>query len=139
MSYLPLAHIAERMLSIYLPIATAGHVHFCPVPTELIGVVGAAKPTGFFGVPRVWEKVRAGIQALLTMEQDESKREAVARAMDTGRRYVESRQFGHSRAARRWTRSSPGPTRRCWRRSGRCSASARRRRCSARRRRCRRT
>jgi long-chain acyl-CoA synthetase len=73
-------------------------VHFCPVPTELIGVVGAAKPTGFFGVPRVWEKVRAGIQALLTMEQDESKREAVARAMDTGRRYVESRQFGHSAA-----------------------------------------
>src|SRR6266487_1324601 len=95
-SYLPLAHIAERMLTIYLPIATAGHVHFCPVPTELIGVVGAAKPTGFFGVPRVWEKVRAGIQPLLTMEQDESKREAVARAMDTGRRYVESRQFGHS-------------------------------------------
>ena len=95
-SYLPLAHIAERMLSIYLPVATAGHVHFCPVATELIGVVGAAKPTSFFGVPRVWEKVRAGIQALLTMEQDEGKREAVARAMDTGRRYVESRQFGHS-------------------------------------------
>jgi long-chain acyl-CoA synthetase len=97
-SYLPLAHIAERMLTIYLPVATAGHVHFCPVPTELIGVVGAAKPTGFFGVPRVWEKVRAGIQALLTMEQDESKREAVARAMDAGRRYVESRQCGHSAA-----------------------------------------
>jgi len=95
-SYLPLAHIAERMITIYLPLATAGHVHFCPVATELIGVVGAAKPTGFFGVPRVWEKVRAGIQGLLTMEQDESKREAVARAMDTGRRYVESRQFGHS-------------------------------------------
>jgi long-chain acyl-CoA synthetase len=97
-SYLPLAHIAERMLTIYLPVATAGHVHFCPVPTELIGVVGAAKPTGFFGVPRVWEKVRVGIQALLTMEQDESKREAVARAMDAGRRYVESRQCGHSAA-----------------------------------------
>jgi long-chain acyl-CoA synthetase len=95
-SYLPLAHIAERMITIYLPLAIAGHVHFCPVATELIGVVGAAKPTGFFGVPRVWEKVRAGIQGLLTMEQDESKREAVARAMDTGRRYVESRQFGHS-------------------------------------------
>src|SRR5262249_57274586 len=28
-SYLPLAHIAERMFSIYLPVATAGHVHFC--------------------------------------------------------------------------------------------------------------
>ena len=97
-SHLPLAHIAERMLSIYIPIATASHVHFCPVATELIAVVGAAKPTSFFGVPRVWEKVRAGIQALLTMEQDESKREAIARAMDTGRRYIESHQLGHSAA-----------------------------------------
>jgi long-chain acyl-CoA synthetase len=95
-SYLPLAHIAERLITIYLPLATAGHVHFCPVPTELIALVGRARPTAFFGVPRVWEKVRAGIQALLTMEQDESKREAVARAMETGRRYVESHQFGRS-------------------------------------------
>ena len=95
-SYLPLAHIAERMFSIYLPVATAGHVHFCPQPTELVRLLGVVKPTSFFGVPRVWEKVRAGIQALLTMEQDEGKREAVARAMDTGRRYVQSRQFGHS-------------------------------------------
>ena len=95
-SYLPLAHIAERMFSIYLPVATAGHVHFCPQPTELVRMLGVVRPTSFFGVPRVWEKVRAGIQALLTMEQDEGKRAAVARAMDTGRRYVESRQFGRS-------------------------------------------
>jgi long-chain acyl-CoA synthetase len=98
-SYLPLAHIAERMFSIYLAVATAGHVHFCPQPTDLIRVVGAVKPTSFFGVPRVWEKVRAGIQALLTAEQDESRRQAVAQAMDVGRRYIESRQFGHSTPA----------------------------------------
>jgi long-subunit acyl-CoA synthetase (AMP-forming) len=98
-SYLPLAHIAERMFSIYLPVATAGHVHFCPQPTELVRLVGAVRPTAFFGVPRVWEKVRAGIQALLTAEQDEGRREAVARAMDAGRRYIESRQFGHATPA----------------------------------------
>ena len=98
-SYLPLAHIAERMFSIYLPVATAGHVHFCPQPTELVRMLGTVKPTSFFGVPRVWEKVRAGIQALLTAEQDDSRREAVARAMDAGRRYVESRQFGHTTPA----------------------------------------
>jgi long-chain acyl-CoA synthetase len=98
-SYLPIAHIAERMFSIYLPVATAAHVHFCPVTTELIGVVGAVKPTAFFGVPRVWEKIRAGIQALLAAEQDDSRRQAVAAAMETGRRYVQSRQFGHSTPA----------------------------------------
>jgi long-chain acyl-CoA synthetase len=95
-SYLPLAHIAERMFSIYLPIHTGTHVHFCPDTAQLVRVVGKVRPNGFFGVPRVWEKIRAGIEALLTLEQDEAKRAAVAGAMDTGRRYVAACQYGHT-------------------------------------------
>ena len=95
-SYLPLAHIAERAFSIYLPLMTAGHVHFCPDAAQLVRVVGKVRPTAFFGVPRVWEKVRAGIDALFALEQDEDKRAAVAQAMETGRRYVESCQYGHT-------------------------------------------
>jgi long-chain acyl-CoA synthetase len=95
-SYLPLAHIAERMFSIYLPIHTGTHVHFCPDPAQLVRVVGKVRPNGFFGVPRVWEKIRAGIEALLTLEQDEGRRAAVAGAMDTGRRYVEACQYGRA-------------------------------------------
>jgi long-chain acyl-CoA synthetase len=93
-SYLPLAHIAERMFSIYLPMFTTGHVHFCPDTSQLVRVIGKVRPTSFFGVPRVWEKVRAGIESLFALEQDEGKRAAVAQAMDTGRRYVESCQYG---------------------------------------------
>jgi long-chain acyl-CoA synthetase len=95
-SYLPLAHIAERMLSIYLPIRVAGHIHFCPDPARLVQVIGKVRPTAFFGVPRVWEKVRTGIQALLAADQDEAKRAAVRQAMDVGRRYVESCQYGQA-------------------------------------------
>jgi long-subunit acyl-CoA synthetase (AMP-forming) len=95
-SYLPLAHIAERMFSIYLPIHTTGHVHFCPDPAQLVQTVGSVRPTAFFGVPRVWEKVRAGLQALLAAEQDQARREAVRKAMDTGRAYVESCQYGRT-------------------------------------------
>ena len=58
---------------------TAGHVHFCPDAKQLIAAVGAVRPTAFFGVPRVWEKIQAGIQALLAAEQDEARRAAVAR------------------------------------------------------------
>jgi len=95
-SYLPLAHIAERMFSIYLAIGAVGHVHFCPDAAQLVRVVGKVHPTAFFGVPRVWEKIRTGIQALLAAEQDEGKRAAVARAMDIGRRYVTSCQYGQT-------------------------------------------
>jgi long-chain acyl-CoA synthetase len=96
-SYLPLAHIAERMFTLYLAIHNGWHVYFCHnATTELIGTVGEVKPTAFFGVPRVWEKIQAGIQALLAAEADESRRAAVAGAMDTGLRYVRSCQYGQS-------------------------------------------
>jgi long-chain acyl-CoA synthetase len=95
-SYLPLAHIAERMFSIYLPMHAVGHVHFCPDAARLVQVIGKVRPTAFFGVPRVWDKIRAGIQALLGAEQDGDKRAAVQQAMDTGRRYVASCQYGRT-------------------------------------------
>ncbi len=95
--YLPLAHIAERMFSIYGPLHSAGYVHFCHnAVTDLVRTVGDVRPTSFFGVPRVWEKVQAGIQALLAAEQDPGRLAAVGRAMDTGRRYVAGCQFGHA-------------------------------------------
>ena len=95
-SYLPLAHIAERMFSIYLPLAMAAHVHFCPDVQQLVKTVGEVRPTAFFGVPRVWEKIKAGIQALLAAEADPARRAAVEQAMDVGRRYVESTQWGRT-------------------------------------------
>ncbi len=95
-SYLPLAHIAERMFTLYIPVRVGGHVHFCPDAKQLVGVVGQVQPTAFFGVPRVWEKVQAGIQALLAAEPDEARRAAVLAAMDTGRQYVASCQFGQT-------------------------------------------
>jgi len=96
-SYLPLAHIAERACSIYGPICTAGHVYFChDAATQLVGTLGEVQPTGFFGVPRIFEKVMGGVQALLAGEQDEAKKASVAAAMETGLGYVRSCQFGES-------------------------------------------
>jgi long-chain acyl-CoA synthetase len=64
LAYLPLAHIAERVLGIYIPVYRAGHVHICPDPTQLLAGLAAVRPVTFFGVPRVWEKMAAGIQGL---------------------------------------------------------------------------
>ena len=94
-SYLPLAHIAERMFTLYLAINNVGHIHFChDATTQLVGIVGRVRPTAFFGVPRVWEKFQAGITALLNADPDEAKRAAVAAAMETGLRYIRSCQYG---------------------------------------------
>ncbi len=99
-SYLPLAHIAERMFTLYLAVCNAGHVYFChDAASQLIATMGEVKPTAFFGVPRVWEKIQAGIQALMAAEQDQAKRAAVAEAMTTGLQYVRSCQYGERTSA----------------------------------------
>jgi len=93
-SYLPLAHIAERVLSIYLPMTQRSHVWFCPEPAQAVEYVRQARPTLFFGVPRVWEKVRAGITAKLADEESPLRRRLAKAAVDTGLEVVRRRQRG---------------------------------------------
>jgi long-chain acyl-CoA synthetase len=75
LAYLPLAHIAERILGIYYPLYRAGHVTICPDPKQLLAGLVEVRPTSFFGVPRVWEKMVAGVQAQLAAA-DQSVRTA---------------------------------------------------------------
>jgi long-subunit acyl-CoA synthetase (AMP-forming) len=56
-SYLPLSHIAEQNLTLYGQIYAGYTVSFCP-KLELLGtVLQEVRPTVFFGVPRVWERI----------------------------------------------------------------------------------
>lgn len=59
-AYLPMAHIAERVLGIYMPICSAGHVTICPSPDQLLPALQKVRPHGFFGVPRVWRSSPPG-------------------------------------------------------------------------------
>ncbi|GII79207.1 long-chain acyl-CoA synthetase [Sphaerisporangium rufum] len=94
-SYLTYAHIAERVLSLYLPLFKVSHIHFCTDPAELGAVLGRVKPVLFFGVPRVWEKMMAKLQALLAGQPEEQQR-AVREAMAAGLAYVEAGQHGRT-------------------------------------------
>jgi len=96
LSYLPYAHVAERVLGIYLPQINGAHLYLIADPKLLVGALGQVRPTRFFGVPRVWEKIQTGINGLLAMETDEAKKQAVADAMATGLEYVESLQYGNT-------------------------------------------
>ncbi len=74
LSYLPLAHVAERFTSQWGGIYLGHEVYLCPDPTQLLPYLLAARPTIFVGVPRVWEKLMSGIQAGIEAEPDEAKR-----------------------------------------------------------------
>lgn len=96
LSYLPFAHIAERILGMYIPQYQSGHVHLIADPALLVGALAEVRPTRFFGVPRVWEKIRTGVSARLAAEPDEQKRAGIEQAMAVGLEYVESLQYGRT-------------------------------------------
>jgi len=98
-SYLPFAHIAERSLGMYIPWTRGAHIHLIGDPALLLGALDEVRPTRFFGVPRVWEKIRTGISAKLAAEPDEAKRAGIEQAMAVGLAWVESQQHGETTSA----------------------------------------
>jgi long-subunit acyl-CoA synthetase (AMP-forming) len=88
-SYLPMAHIAERLTTHYLSVVHGYQVTTCPDP-ELLGThLEKARPHIFFGVPRVWEKLRAAVLAALAA--DPKRKRKFDRAMIAAKPLVQAR------------------------------------------------
>ncbi len=69
-SYLPMAHIAERVVSHYTAMALGLEVTTCPDTGAIAQYLGAVKPQILFGVPRVWEKVYGRLNAMIAGDPD---------------------------------------------------------------------
>ncbi|HWS31849.1 MAG TPA: AMP-binding protein, partial [Actinoplanes sp.] len=93
LAYLPLAHIAERVLGVYNPIYRAGHVTICPDPAQLPAGLARVRPVSFFGVPRIWEKMTAGVQGQLAAAEPQI-RAAVDMAREVALQVHTLRQSG---------------------------------------------
>ena len=93
-SWLPAAHIAERGANYYLPVVKGLEIQICPDPREIVQFLPRARPTWFFAVPRVWEKLKAGPRG--------DARRAAGGAAGAGRaRLRRGAGEGAARAARR--------------------------------------
>ena len=62
-SYLPMAHIAERVCTHYLPMTVGFSVVCCPTPSAVTQLLPRVRPHFFFSPPRLWEKLQASIAA----------------------------------------------------------------------------
>ena len=69
LSYLPLAHVAERMLVEHGLLATGMHVFFADSLETFVSDIQRARPTVFFSVPRLWVKFQQGVQAKMPPEK----------------------------------------------------------------------
>lgn len=92
-SYLPLSHIAERMISHFLHIYYGSQTWFAESLDTLLDDLKEVKPTYFFAVPRVWEKFYAGIQGkLAAADPNDRKVKLALSAIETGREVTKLEQ-----------------------------------------------
>ncbi len=63
LSYLPLSHIAEQIVSVFGPVAFGGCTWFAESMERLGDNLREVRPDFFLGVPRVWEKIQERMQA----------------------------------------------------------------------------
>jgi long-subunit acyl-CoA synthetase (AMP-forming) len=92
-SWLPAAHVAERMAHHYLPIVFGLQITCCDDPRQVLSYLPEVRPSWFFAVPRIWEKLKAGLETMVA-GQPEEQRERTQAAIDAGVRKVRLEQRG---------------------------------------------
>jgi long-chain acyl-CoA synthetase len=92
-SWLPSAHVAERNAHHYLPIVYGLQITCCDDPRQVLSYLPEVRPSWFFAVPRIWEKLKAGLETMMAAQPDE-QREAMTVALDAAIRKVRLEQAG---------------------------------------------
>jgi long-chain acyl-CoA synthetase len=93
-SYLPLAHVAERMTTHYLGLRFAGTVYFVKEVSAVLETLQEARPNTFMAVPRVWEKTHAALMAKVHATEDDRRRKLALKAIEVGTKKVRQEAAG---------------------------------------------
>ena len=83
-SYLPHAHIADRVTGHYANMVLGVQVTDVADPRAIAEALPDVRPTMFLGVPRVWNKIKTGIETKLDTEATGIRRRLALWAIDTG-------------------------------------------------------
>jgi len=93
LSYLPLCHIAERLVSVINAVGVGYTVNFGEGGESFVTDLQEVQPTFFLGVPRVWEKFMAGVE--IRMADASRTKQAIYRSwMKRGAKIAQSRMDG---------------------------------------------
>ncbi len=92
-SYLPMAHVAERNVSHYLPMLCGFTITCCPDARKVAEYLPEVRPSWFFAVPRIWEKLKAGLEQMMAALPGD-QREPMERAFEASLEKVRLEQRG---------------------------------------------
>ncbi len=82
-AFLPMCHIAERLIGAFIPLERASVVNYVENPETVFENLREVRPHLFFAVPRVWEKIYSQV-AIALGEADKLQRAAYALALRIG-------------------------------------------------------
>jgi len=85
-SYLPMAHIAERMVSHYIGMRYGWSLTCCPDATLVSQYLAPTQPNVLFAVPRIWEKAYGTINAFIDDEKRGNFDSTLAKGNELARR-----------------------------------------------------
>jgi len=94
-SWLPAAHVAERNAHHYLPIVFGLQITCCADPRQVLSYLPEVRPQWFFAVPRIWEKLKAGLETMIA-GQPEEQRQGTERALAAAVEKVRLEQRGET-------------------------------------------
>jgi long-chain acyl-CoA synthetase len=97
-AFLPLCHIAERMIGEYIPIMRKSVVNFVENPETVFENLREVQPHVFFAVPRVWEKIYSQVMIALS-EAGGVQKAAYAWALQVGTEVYKTLSEGRSPGA----------------------------------------
>ncbi len=98
-SFLPHAHMADRYSAHYTLMLYGPEMTVISDASEVAAVLPEVRPTLWGAVPRVWEKMKAGLEAAIEADPDPARKQAVHWAIDTGLRCVRAEQAGERLSA----------------------------------------
>jgi long-subunit acyl-CoA synthetase (AMP-forming) len=81
-SWLPAAHVAERNAHHYLPVVYGLEITSCENPREIFAYLPEVRPVWFFAVPRIFEKLKAGLEAMVAGQPAEQREKTEAAMRD---------------------------------------------------------
>mgnify|MGYP005991944161 CR=1 FL=1 len=92
-SYLPLCHILERCMSVFLPLLVGSSVHFGEGVHTINQDLRQIAPTVFVGVPRIWEKMHAAHEVSIS-ESSRVNRTMFRKGMQVAEQVQRRREHG---------------------------------------------
>jgi long-chain acyl-CoA synthetase len=92
-SWLPAAHVAERNAHHYLPMVFGLQITCCDDPRQVLSYLPEVRPSWFFAVPRIWEKLKAGLETMMAAQPDDQQ-QRMQGALDAALRKVRLEQSG---------------------------------------------